>query len=443
MKRRNHWLLFAILLLALISLSPSKHSASINPEENKNPELVRPPSQEKVQEEGYIKVVVQMGEAAFLRLQQMNQSFMNVHPLKVDLVNEPREATYSSVRLQLELGESPDIFLLDNVLVRRFAAEGYLLPTESYYFGSLTGEVLSGSLAQNEWNSYVWGVPLDVDPYVLIYNPDTLKKLGVEKLPKSTEEWALLISNFKNQTVVPHLLGLDYDDPYATLSLLWQLGGEKQEDNARSPFKLTEEMKAAIDQVDASRTYLLNKKDPTETSGDIWRMLYNGEVAVVLTRASEATQHEHPRMEISFSEQMDTGRTMWISGRSFVVSAQTDNAEAAGVWISEMTNQAGQRNWYETTRHLPVLKSLYYDSSKNNLPEWIPATLVNRQGGTLPVGATLPVQMNEFAGITEQFLRGTINSKLYKDRLSQIEKDTPEETHEDTLEETLEDIPNK
>lgn len=430
-KRRNHGLLFAILLLALISLSPSNYSASINPEDNKNPELVSPPSQEKIQEEGYIKVVVQMDDASFHRLQQMNQSFMNVHPLKVDLVNEPHESTYSSVRLQLELGESPDIFLLDNVLVRRFAAEGYLLPTEGYYFGSLTGEVLSGSLAQNEWNSYVWGVPLDADPYVLIYNPDTLEKLGVKDLPKSAEEWGVLISDFKNQSDIPQLLGLDYDDPYATLSLLWQLGGEKQGDNGRYPFELTEELKAAIEQVDVSRAYLLNKNETSETNGaseDIWRKLYNGEVAFVLTRATEATRHQHPRIVISFPELTDTGRTMWISGRSFVVSAQTDNAEAAGTWISEMTNQAGQRNWYETTGHLPVLKSLYYESSKNNLPGWIPASLVNRQGGTLPVGTALPVQMNDFSVITGQFLRGSINAKLYRDQLSQIEKNTTGET---------------
>lgn len=436
-KRRNHWLLFAILLLALISLSPSKYSDSINTEENKNPELVSPPSLEKVQEEGYIKVVVQMDDAAFLRLQQMNQSFMNVHPLKVDLVNLPRESTYSA-QLQLELGESPDIFLLDNVLVRRFAAEGYLLPTESYYFGSLTGEVLSSSLAQNEWNSYVWGVPLDVDPYLLIYNPDTLEKLGVENLPKSAEEWGALISDFKNQSDTPYLLGLDYDDPYATLSLLWQLGGEKQKDYGLSPFELTEEMKAAIEQVDVLRSYLLNKKETEEANGaseDIWRKLNSGEVAIVLARASEAIKHQHPRIEISFAEQSNTERTMWISGRSFVVSAQTDNAEAAGSWISEMTNQAGQRNWYETTGHLPVLKSLYYDSSKNGLPEWVPASLVNRQRGTLPVGAALPVQMHEFAGITGQFIRGSINAKQYMDQVSHIEKAAPGEV--------LDTIPNK
>lgn len=156
-KRRNHWLLFAILLLALINLSPSKNSANISNEDVGNAEMIHPPSPEKVQEEGHLKILVQMDEADFTLLQQMNQSYMNTHPIQVELVNIPPEASYSSTELQLELGESPDVLLLDNVWIRRFAAEGYLLPTENYYFGSLTGEVLSSSLAQNEWNSYVWG----------------------------------------------------------------------------------------------------------------------------------------------------------------------------------------------------------------------------------------------------------------------------------------------
>lgn len=427
-KRRNHWLLFAILLLALINLSPSKNSANISNEDVGNAEMIHPPSPEKVQEEGHLKILVKMDEVAFTLLQQMNQSYMNTHPIQVELVNSPPEASYSSTELQLELGESPDVLLLDNVWIRRFAAEGYLLPTENYYFGSLTGEVLSSSLAQNEWNSYVWGVPLDVDPYVLAYNPAALKQLGLEKLPKSALEWTGLITEFMNQQEIPYLLGLNYEDPFASMSLLWQLGGESLKANEISPispFALTEETEVAIQQIELLQPHLLNLiEGSSELAEDGWKKFYNGEVAIILARASEAEVRQYPRMEISFTEPTNSGRTMWINGRSYVVSAQTDNAEAAGSWIAEMTNQAGQRDWYAMTGHLPVLKSLYYNSSKNGLPEWVPASLVNKQGGSLPVGAILPAQMDEFSRASREFLRGTINAEDYMTRISEINDET-------------------
>ncbi|GJM81320.1 hypothetical protein HMSSN139_38160 [Paenibacillus sp. HMSSN-139] len=238
MKRKNHWVLFAILLLALINLSPSEETTLVRPEDRGEAQPVTPPEAQTLQETGHIQVAVQMNESDFHRLEEMNRQFTVSHPVEVDLVNVPVEESYASFQRQLmKLGESPDILLLDNVWIRRFAAEGYLLPTEGYYSGSLSGEVLSASLIPNEWNGYVWGVPLDVDPYVLVYDADKLKLLGLERPPASADDWNALVSAFKKQHSQPYLLGLDYRDPYAAATLLGK-SGEAGSPAVPSPFCL-------------------------------------------------------------------------------------------------------------------------------------------------------------------------------------------------------------
>lgn len=423
MKRKNHWLLFAILLLALINLSPSEETALVRSEDRGEAQPVSPPEQETLQEPGHIRVAVQMDESDFLQLEQMNREFMDNHRIEVDLVNVPPEETFASFqRRLLKLGESPDVLLLDNVWIRRFAADGYLLPTEVYYSGSLSGEVLSVSLVPNEWNGYVWGVPLDIDPYVYVYDASRLKQLGLKHPPASAEEWNALLTAYKKQPLTPYLLGLDYGDPYAALTLLWQLGGGGQTGGAASPFALTGEMQTALQQLEQIRPSLLHPQSSEKTAAEMWDKFYSGELALILTTASEAKKHQNPRATIWFPEMKPSHPTAWISGRSYAVSSQTENAEAAGQWIAAMTSSLNQPQWYAATGFLPVLKTIYYEAAKNDLPAWVPASLAAGTGAALPAGSELPGQLAEFAQLSDDYLRGSISAKQYRSSLAKIGK---------------------
>ncbi|MDU2241150.1 MAG: extracellular solute-binding protein, partial [Paenibacillus sp.] len=274
MKRKNHWVLFAILLLALINLSPSEEMTLDRPEDRGEAQPVTPPEAQTLQETGHIQVAVQMNESDFRRLEDMNRQFTVSHSVEVDLVNVPAEESYASFQRQLmKLGESPDILLLDNIWIRRFAADGYLLPTEGYYSGSLSGEVLSASLIPNEWNGYVWGVPLDVDPYVLIYDAAKLKQLGMERPPASADDWNALISAFKKQHSQPYLLGLDYRDPFAAATLLWQIGGGWKPGESGPFFAMKDNMPLSVQQLELIQPALL---DSGASGADSWNKLSGG-----------------------------------------------------------------------------------------------------------------------------------------------------------------------
>ena len=418
MKRKNHWVLFAILLLALINLSPSEETTRVRPENRGETQPVTLPEAQTLQETGHIQVAVQVDESDFRRLEDMSRQFTASHPVEVDLVNVPAEETYASFQRQLmKLGESPDVLLLDNVWVRRFAADGYLLPTEGYYSGSLSGEVLSASLIPNEWNGYVWGVPLDVDPYVLVYDTDKLKQLGLERPPISVEDWSALLSAFKKQHSQLYLLGLDYRDPYAAATLLWQLGGGWKPDGAAAFFALKGNMPLSLQQLELIRPWLL---DTGAAGADPSRKRQSGELPIRITRASEAQKLAHPRTKVWMPDLQANMASAWIQGRSYAVSSQTDNAEAAGLWISEMTSAINQMRWREATGHLPVLKTIYYEATQNELPAWVPATLAAGSGAALPASPALPAQLEAFAPLTYDYLSGALNAKQYRGRLAEL-----------------------
>ncbi|AZK46867.1 ABC transporter substrate-binding protein [Paenibacillus lentus] len=420
MKRRNHWVLFAILLLALINLSPSKQSTLIRNEGDTIPESMSLPNPKEVQEPGHFRVAVQMNEGEFLRLQQMNDEYMNQTADQVDLVNIPLgEQSHLTLLQQFELGDSPDVLLLPNDWIRKFASSGYLMPAERYYSSPLTGEVLGALLAQNEWNGYIWGVPFDVDPYVFAYNPDLIQELGFDQPPKSVDDWERLLSAFKKQSQIPNLLAVDQTEPYAALSLLWQFGGNTAT-GSPSIFEITEGMQRGIRFLEEIRPYLLRYHVEAQPSPNVWKRMYDGEVVICLVRASDIKNGQHPRMKIFMPEPGNTGKAMWNYGRSFVVSSKSSNAEAAGNWIMEMTVASKQREWYEITGHMPVLKSLYFDFEKNKIPAWVPASLVGSKSDALPVSSILPEQIEQFSRLSIEFMNGHIGPEQYMKEISQI-----------------------
>ncbi|MNW29427.1 Bacterial extracellular solute-binding protein [compost metagenome] len=424
MKRKNQWLLFAILLLALINLSPSENSTLIrqnNPRENE-PEVL--PNQVTVQDKGHIKVAVQLPDNEFVRLQHMTKQFMEDHPVEVELMNMPANEDYHELMRQLELGESPDVLLLDNTWVRNFAVDGYLMPAENYYSGALAGEVLSASLVQNEWNGYVWGVPFDVDPYVWVYNRSRFNSMMGSEFPVTKNEWANLIEKYtqSSEPLPADFLAFDFTDPYASMSLIWQLGGQVKQNSSASPFEQNENIDYAVQQLDKLRSHLINLNEESETSGGIWDKLNQGEIAAALVRYTEVSKNYSSWMKIIFAGPDDVKEAMWVSGRSYVVSARSDNKEAAGLWITEMTTQIKQRQWIEMTDHLPVFKNMYYQASRNGLPDDIPVSLINGKKSSIPVGAALPSQMKLFSELSNTFYNGGFSSNQFLSEIYNINK---------------------
>ncbi|WP_068616315.1 ABC transporter substrate-binding protein [Paenibacillus tuaregi] len=406
MKLRNQWVLFAVLLLALISLSPGEESALTQQERQGGTGFVPQPKQKAEKDTGSIRVAVSMEPEEFDRLNKLNEQFMIKHQLEVELVNIEEKEAYQTYKTSLELGEAPDVLLLDNAWVREFASRGYLLPVESYYSGQAGVDSLSTSLNQNTWNGYLWGVPKDHDPYVIIYSPGRLQELGFKQLPQTQAEWAELASRFKKRNQTADWVALNMSDPYADLSLLWRMGlsmnSKKDED-----FHLTPGMKSAFSHVAEFRNRFFPAADNQAARDQIWDKMERGEILLYVTPASTFDADDNPSLKLEFPSSADGVRMLWLKGRSYSLTAQSQHIKTAGAWITVMTSPEQQISSYKEGNKLPAMKELYQDTRLKELQAWLNAIQNRGKSGALPVDAKLPELLSQFSAEASAYLNGT------------------------------------
>ncbi|WP_433946123.1 extracellular solute-binding protein [Paenibacillus sp. SN-8-1] len=409
MKHKNQWVLFAVLLLALISLSPGEDSALTQPGRQEGISFVPQPKQRTEKEAGNIKVTVSMGPEEFSQLNKINQAFMEEHHVQVELVNIPERDAYHSFKSSMDMGESSDVLLLDNAWIREFASAGFLLPVEAYYSGQAGVDSLSTSLTENTWNGYVWGVPKDYDPYVIVYHPGKLQELGYTQLPKNAREWSELVASYNKNNHIPYLAAFDPSDAYATISLLWRMGGASDTDKDLD-FSLSADMKAAFLRIQEmkSKFYVISGDDTEEEL--TLKQLERGEILFYVTKASAFDDKLWPTLKMEQPSPQRDVRILWLKGRSFCLTAQSKNAKTANAWISEITSSRQQAAVYREEGKLPALKTLY---NQSDLKRWGSAILTRSRSGSVPVDAKLPGYLNQLSSDASAYLTGTGSLKSF------------------------------
>ncbi|RUT36399.1 extracellular solute-binding protein [Paenibacillus zeisoli] len=412
MKQKNQWVLFAVLLLALISLSPGEDAAIPQPDRQTGISITPQPKQKTEKEVGNIKVAVSMTPEEFEWLNHINQSFMEEHHVQVELANIAEKDAYHTFKNSLDMGEAPDVLLMDNAWIREFASSGFLLPVEAYYSGQAGADSLSNSVSQNTWNGYVWGVPKDYDPYVVVYNRARLQDLGYTQLPQTSGEWSGLLASYNKNNRIPYLAALDPSDAYAVISLLWRMGGTPG-DGKGNGFTLTADMKAAFQQIQEmkSKFYLVNG-DSTEEQLTRKR-LERGEILFYVTKASSFNGELSPSIEMEKPSSQYDAHVLWLKGRSFCLTAQSRNAKTANAWISEITSSKQQASAYREEGKLPTMKTLYNQPDLKELLPWISAIQSKGRIGSAPVDVKLPDYINRLSSNAVAYLTGTGSLKSF------------------------------
>src|SRR5690606_17268079 len=109
-----------------------------------------------------IDVEVAMSANEFTALLQLKQQYQSTHAdLIINLENVPAKEAYNKWKKASQLGEAPDIMLLDNNWVTEFAALGYLLPVDSFLTSDILAQQMEQAISQVKWNGYLWGIPKD------------------------------------------------------------------------------------------------------------------------------------------------------------------------------------------------------------------------------------------------------------------------------------------
>ncbi|MFD1904835.1 hypothetical protein ACFSQ7_13515 [Paenibacillus rhizoplanae] len=140
-------------------------------------------------------------------------------------------------------------------------------------------------IPQMQWNGYNWGVPLDIDPYVLVYSPERLAGLGFAEVPASLEQWNELLVRLKQEPEKNrYLLAMDTRNPYGYAAVLHSMG---------SSLRSVSLEQARWTEAASSYLYLTS-----QFNKEIWELLQEGKLAVAAVPLSEwkkSTEIQHWR----------------------------------------------------------------------------------------------------------------------------------------------------
>ncbi|MEK4060129.1 MULTISPECIES: sugar ABC transporter substrate-binding protein [unclassified Paenibacillus] len=354
LRRKNYWLLFAILLLALTSLSPSMEldtSERTRPQKLPLDQSERPDSGETGNVQS-LRIRVSLSSEELRELERISRNYTLSSGIEVVLSNVDSEESAEVLKQDLTTGDSPDIVMTDGRNISDLATRGYLLPVDVYQ--SVPGSApLTLLIPQMQWNGYDWGVPLDIDPYVLVYSPARLAELGLSEAPKSLEQWSGLLKHLREkQDQEQYILAMDTRNPYGYSAVLESMGASLTSENA-AMLEWTQNARSSF--------YLTSRYNK-----EIWNMLQEGKVAVAALPLSEFQKHGNSSLavEVLLPGGSSKGYEAMYS-RFFALPAESSNPEAAVKWLAYITSSSAQLEWLENTGRLPALDELY----RSGLPE--------------------------------------------------------------------------
>nr|WP_306220556.1 extracellular solute-binding protein [Cohnella sp. WQ 127256] len=329
---------------------------------------------QETQEISYLTVEVALVEKEFNALFIQNEEFKKRHPdILVQMRRiEPSQA-YSVYKLSSKMEQSADIMLLPNEWVKEFASSGFLLPADAAFVGKALAEQFDALAAPLKWNGYMWGVPRDMDPYVVVWNKDMLQEwLGENVIfPLSIEQWTTLADMSVQSQGTISWLSLDGNDPFSLLAWLENVANERSDgllDTGTDVWNGTifEQALLLLDQYKANINFVGTEEISAQLLKDRATIMAIVPYSIAAKWNAVPRLDSEPKLEID--HQFWKLPFVWPRGNSFVISANTKVEEAANVWISEMTEDLIQLQNMDETGKLPVYRALYdSDRTLSNL----------------------------------------------------------------------------
>ncbi len=320
-----------------------------------------------------IRIAVSMQEAEYQYWTASNEKFEINHPsIKIEMTNFPIASAYDSWKEASQIGDPFDIMLLDNNRVREFAGRGYLLPADGIFTGDSLADQLEALTDLLKWNGSLWGVPLDSDPMLVVWQRELLKSAALNTPPKDWSNFKAVMNTLHASN--PNLEWLNILPADSSQIIAW-LGAFKQDSESAVnllPFNETTKQQLRFA---ADNAKFISDLDPFLKKTELMQKFESGTLlSSVMPWSVYQSISDEQRKQIMVGNQ--TGPIGWSGGRSFVLSSQLEDLDSARLWINEMTSAGKQLDRYSRFMRLPARVSAYSKEFEMNEiskspPHWL------------------------------------------------------------------------
>lgn len=288
--------------------------------------------------------------------------FEAAHPgITVESLNVPYDQFRRKLLTAIAGGTAPDLIRADIIWVPEFAYMGALAPLDEIMpdFDKYADAVFAGPLSTNFLNGHYYGLPLDTNTRVLIYNKEMFADAGIDGPPDTMEDFLAACEKIKALGADKYCFADGGTYAWAVNPWIWSFGGDVTDPDITVA---TGYLNGAETQ--AAYAFLKGLVDdgymhPGILGGgvDTWGGFGNNEIAMIL---------EGPWFPPFFG--MDTeygfalmpagpgGKISVVGGEDIVMFQQSQHKEAALEFIRFMLSEETQLKLSEVGQ-MPVIKS--------------------------------------------------------------------------------------
>ncbi|SFE09761.1 ABC-type glycerol-3-phosphate transport system, substrate-binding protein [Paenibacillus algorifonticola] len=358
-----------LALFIIIFLLLNFSDRTLNRAENLNRDTNAEPAggEEQADQSKTLNVTVSMDADEFSMLKEATNSYQMKHAnTMVKLTNIADEGDgYVQWKKALELGAAPDIMLMDSEWVREFAVRGWLNPVDASSTSDTMSERPARLLDPLKWNSYLWGIPVDANPYVTVWNKALLADAGLSKPPADWNAFSNLLHKLESGGKDWKALYLEPHDVASLLVWLDEWTAEGEEAGAaylHFDSKAVQEQLKRLESI-SGRITSSALADYSLSTGTQMEEQHIAAASIPWSIYSKLAAKEQSKLLLDKGAMHD----VWLGSRSYVVAGTSKIKEEAFTWIKEMVEIGGRQQSYATTGKLPAKNSLY--TGPDNLQE--------------------------------------------------------------------------
>lgn len=309
--------------------------------------------------------------------------FEKLHP-NIKVVET--QVNYDNMRQRLivsaSTGELADVIRMDIIWVPQFGDIGVLLPLNKAFseeFNELKDQFLPGPLSTCYWEGNYYGLPLDTNTRVLLWNRKLFEEAGLDGPPKTMEEfidYIKLLTKDKDGDGQTDQWGFaDYGlGPWNSIPWIYSFGGY------------------ILDPTNSRALGYVNSKNSIKALKTFKELYYGGYIADTVVGGGGIGTFEgyaegvyamiiagpwswpiikgqYPDAEINYAlfPAGEGGSKSVVGGEDIVISAFTEHKEAAWEFVKYMTSYEVQKAFVEVSQ-MPVRKDLVEDPIIKNHP---------------------------------------------------------------------------
>jgi len=159
--------------------------------------------------------------------------FEQSHPnIKVNPVSVPYDTFREKLLAAISADTAPDLIRSDIIWVPELAEIGALSALDETMsdFETYKTAVFEGPLSTNQWKGHYYGLPLDTNTKVWLYNDALYTSAGIEKAPATMEDLEADCQALKAVNSDAYLIAADGLFSWVTLPWVWSFGGSVTND---------------------------------------------------------------------------------------------------------------------------------------------------------------------------------------------------------------------